>query len=97
MLIVFQHNAPNNTLPIFWSTEDNWFPLFRRYNKVRLPRAGSDIGKIHQDSDIRRRKAVMFTAQVNSTSSGSFDMHVAIAASALVRVSSLALYTLPIP
>lgn len=27
------YNTPNNTLPIFWSEENLWQPIFRRYNK----------------------------------------------------------------
>ena len=32
LLISFHHNTPNNTLPIFWSS-NNWNPIFKRYNK----------------------------------------------------------------
>lgn len=28
------HNTPDNTLPIFWSEEDSWRPIFKRYNKM---------------------------------------------------------------
>ena len=27
------YNTPNNTLPIFWSEEKQWKPIFKRYNK----------------------------------------------------------------
>ena len=27
------YNTPNNTLPIFWSEENSWQPIFRRYDK----------------------------------------------------------------
>jgi hypothetical protein len=27
------YNVPNNTLPIFWSEENNWFSIFKRYEK----------------------------------------------------------------
>lgn len=27
------YNTPNNTLPIFWSNENSWHPIFQRYNK----------------------------------------------------------------
>lgn len=27
------YNTPNNTIPIFWSEENFWRPIFRRYNK----------------------------------------------------------------
>lgn len=30
-LVAFFYNTPNNTLPIFWSAKNNWFPLFERY------------------------------------------------------------------
>ena len=35
LLIGFNHNTPDNTLPIFWYDENdiNWFPIFKRYNK----------------------------------------------------------------
>lgn len=33
MLISFSYGSPNNTLPIFWSSEKNWVPLFPRYPK----------------------------------------------------------------
>lgn len=31
-MIVFSHNTPSNSLPIFWSAFDNWQPLFTRYD-----------------------------------------------------------------
>lgn len=30
LLIAFEHNTPNNTLPIFWSKSNGWTPLFER-------------------------------------------------------------------
>lgn len=27
------YNTPNNTLPIIWSEENLWYPIFKRYNK----------------------------------------------------------------
>ena len=33
LLISFHHNTPNNTLPIFWATEDGFTPIFHRYPK----------------------------------------------------------------
>jgi hypothetical protein len=29
-LVVFEYNCPNNSLPILWSTEKDWIPLFKR-------------------------------------------------------------------
>lgn len=70
MLITFEHNTPNNTLPVLWSEEDNWFPLFTRYDKVRLPRSKKLSEERTPLSTIRSvRKAIMFTDQVNSSSS----------------------------
>ncbi len=37
LLLGFQHNTPDNTLPIFWSDGDGatrWAPLFKRYPKL---------------------------------------------------------------
>lgn len=31
----FSHNVPNNTLPIFWSDQNGWYPIFPRHHKVR--------------------------------------------------------------
>lgn len=33
LLLGFFYNIPNNTLPIFWSENSSWKPLFKRYNK----------------------------------------------------------------
>jgi len=36
LLVGFQHNTPDNTLPIIWFDEDQserWTPIFKRYNK----------------------------------------------------------------
>ncbi|WP_284312641.1 phosphoribosyltransferase-like protein [Labrys miyagiensis] len=33
LLMGFNHNTPDNTLPIFWA-DDPWRPMFKRYNKV---------------------------------------------------------------
>lgn len=30
-LFGFYYNTPNNVLPIFWGTNNNWHPLFKRY------------------------------------------------------------------
>ena len=32
-LIGFEHNTPNNTLPIFWGESNQWNPIFKRYEK----------------------------------------------------------------
>lgn len=29
----FFYNTPDNTLPIFWGTNNNWYPIFKRYDK----------------------------------------------------------------
>jgi hypothetical protein len=36
LLIGFNHNTPDNTLPIIWFDEEgvNWKPIFKRYNKI---------------------------------------------------------------
>lgn len=36
LLLGFEHNIPNNTLPIFWSNDTyiHWEPIFPRFNKV---------------------------------------------------------------
>lgn len=36
LLIGFEHNVPDNTLPIIWYNEDEpqWTPIFKRYNKI---------------------------------------------------------------
>lgn len=37
LLLGFQHNIPDNTLPIFWSDgpdENPWTPIFKRYPKL---------------------------------------------------------------
>lgn len=35
-LIVFEHSAPNNTLPIIWSTKNSWIPLFPRSTEFKI-------------------------------------------------------------
>ena len=35
-LVVFDHNTPNNTLPVIWSDAEGWFPLFERCDKATL-------------------------------------------------------------
>lgn len=38
LLLGFHHNTPDNTMPIFWMNEQeiDWFPIFKRFNKVYL-------------------------------------------------------------
>jgi hypothetical protein len=38
-LIVFEHSVPNNTLPIIWSSKNNWIPLFARSAEASLKRS----------------------------------------------------------
>ncbi|MGB2867390.1 MAG: hypothetical protein WBD36_02975, partial [Bacteroidota bacterium] len=33
LLIGFFYNTPDNSLPIFWSSKNNWKPVFKRYDK----------------------------------------------------------------
>lgn len=35
-LIVFEHTVPNNTLPIIWSSKNNWIPLYPRVGDDRI-------------------------------------------------------------
>lgn len=34
ILMAFEYNTPNNTLPIIWADDLYWNPLFKRYDKV---------------------------------------------------------------
>ena len=34
LLLSLYHNTPDNTLPIFWSEENRWKPIFKRYIKI---------------------------------------------------------------
>ncbi|MBI2302780.1 MAG: hypothetical protein HYU66_28070 [Armatimonadetes bacterium] len=34
-LIAFDHNTPNNTLPVIWKRTEYWIPLFERHEKRR--------------------------------------------------------------
>jgi len=34
LLLALFHNTPDNTLPIFWGETSNWFPIFKRYDKI---------------------------------------------------------------
>lgn len=33
LLLSFQHNTPDNSLPIFWCCDHGWTPVFKRYEK----------------------------------------------------------------
>lgn len=35
-LVAFAHTTPNNTLPIFWSSEKEWYPLYPRYGRDKI-------------------------------------------------------------
>lgn len=37
-LIAFAHSIPNNTLPIIWSSKNNWYPLFPRQGHAKISR-----------------------------------------------------------
>ncbi len=37
-MIGFSYNTPDNTLPIFWGTGNNWYPLFERKTKLKSVR-----------------------------------------------------------
>lgn len=34
LMFSFFHNTPNNTLPIFWTDENGWYPIFNRKIKI---------------------------------------------------------------
>lgn len=34
LLLGMYHNTPDNSLPIFWSEQNEWQPIFKRYNKI---------------------------------------------------------------
>lgn len=33
LMLGFEHNTPDNSLPLFWSEENKWNPIFKRYTK----------------------------------------------------------------
>ena len=35
LMFGFFYNTPDNTLPIFWSEENNWYPIIKRYDKKK--------------------------------------------------------------
>lgn len=34
LLLGLYHNTPDNSLPIFWSEQNEWQPIFKRYHKI---------------------------------------------------------------
>ncbi|MGG0747260.1 hypothetical protein ABE088_28730 [Priestia megaterium] len=38
-LITFSYGCPNNSLPIFWSSLNNWYPIFPRFFEDKVSRA----------------------------------------------------------
>ncbi|PHI17994.1 hypothetical protein CEQ90_20260 [Lewinellaceae bacterium SD302] len=40
-LVAFSHATPNNSLPIIWSTANNWIPLIARSSSARIDRLKS--------------------------------------------------------
>ncbi|HET7117831.1 MAG TPA: hypothetical protein VFI29_15155 [Hanamia sp.] len=34
LLLGLYHNTPDNSLPIFWSEQNEWEPIFKRYHKI---------------------------------------------------------------
>jgi hypothetical protein len=34
LLLGLYHNTPDNSLPIFWSEQNEWNPIFKRYHKI---------------------------------------------------------------
>lgn len=34
LLLGLYHNTPDNSLPIFWSEQNEWKPIFKRYHKI---------------------------------------------------------------
>ena len=34
LMLGLYNNTPDNSLPIFWSEEKKWQPIFKRYNKI---------------------------------------------------------------
>jgi hypothetical protein len=46
-LIVFAHSVPNNTLPIIWSSKNNWYPLFPRNAAEKISQAKEFRNETH--------------------------------------------------
>lgn len=45
LLIGFYYTIPNNTLPIFWSSNNGWTPIFKRFDKVYQKEIEDVFGK----------------------------------------------------
>ena len=43
-LFGFYYNIPDNTLPIIWSSQNNWKPIFRRYHKNYQGTNSNELG-----------------------------------------------------
>lgn len=65
-LIVFDHNTPNNSLPVLWSEADGWIPLFKRYSKIRIPTRKKSPTQPSAPRDTAKAMAVLFTDMVDS-------------------------------
>ena len=47
VLVALEYNTPNNSLPIIWVENEDWNPLFKRYEKKYAARL---IGGIEDGS-----------------------------------------------
>jgi hypothetical protein len=43
VLIAFEYNTPNNCLPIIWAENNEWTPLFKRYDKLYATKVVGEI------------------------------------------------------
>jgi len=50
-LLAFHYNTPNNTLPVVWSSQNGWLPLFRRIENV--PNIDALIPKLRKSRESR--------------------------------------------
>jgi len=41
----FYYNTPNNTLPLFWSDQNGWIPIMKRYDKVYGKGGSFELGR----------------------------------------------------
>lgn len=60
-LIVFPHNAPNNTLPIIWASDKNekipgyiWYPVWERIKQKQKSNDYRQIKKLYRDKERRQ-------------------------------------------